>query len=101
MHNEKDSIMDLRSYYSKVRDAEGLLTGEYLVVVSLETSEGGKEGVSTEVPRRIAAKLIAEGRARVATEQETAQFHKANRDAKKQYELNEAAQRVQVMVIPA
>ena len=60
--------MDLRSYYKKVRDADATLTGEHIVMVSLETSEGGKQGVLTEVPRAIAAKLIAEVRARVATE---------------------------------
>ena len=93
--------MDLRSYYTKVRDAESLLTGESLVVASLETAEGGKEGVMTEVPRRIAAKLIAEGRARVATEKETHAFHESHREAKRQYEREEAARRVQVMVIPS
>src|SRR5438309_6763123 len=93
--------MDLRSYYTKVRDAESLLTGESLVVASLETAEGGKEGVMTEVPRRIAAKLIAEGRARVATQEETEEFHESHRTAKEQYEMEEAARRVQVMVIPS
>src|SRR6266478_896123 len=93
--------MDLRSYYIKLRDAEALLTGEHLVVASLATSEGGKEGVFTEVPRRIAAKLIAEGRARVATDEETIQFHETHREAKRRYELDEAARRVQVVVIPS
>ena len=66
--------MDLRSYYTKLRDEEAMLTGEHLVVASLKTSEGGKEGVFTEVPRRVAAKLIAEVRARVATEEESERF---------------------------
>jgi hypothetical protein len=93
--------MDLRSYYKRVQDAEALLTGESLVVASLATAEGGKEGVMTEVPRRIAAKLIAEGRARVATEDETGAFHESHRAAKQRYEMEEAARRVQVMVIPS
>lgn len=92
--------MDLRSYYMKVRDAEAQLTGEFLVVVSLPTTEGGKEGVNTEVPRKIAAKLIAEGRARVATKEEAADFHQANSDARQRHEMEETARRVQVMVIP-
>ena len=37
--------MDLRTYYKKVREAEADLTGEHFVMVSLATSEGGKEGV--------------------------------------------------------
>ncbi len=93
--------MDLRSYYKKVRDEEATLTGDHIVLVSLETSEGGKPGVLTEAPRAIAARLIAEERARVATEEEAREFHEANREARSAHEEAEAAKRVQVMVIPA
>lgn len=93
--------MDLRTYYGKVRDAEATLTGEHFVMVSLATSEGGKEGVRTEVPRSIAATLIAETRARLASEEETNEFHEANRVAREKHEQEESAKRVQVMVIPA
>jgi hypothetical protein len=93
--------MDLRTYYRKVRDAEATLTGEHFVMVSQETSEGGKEGVRTEVPREIAARLIAEVRARVATDDEAREFHEANRAALEKHLEEEAASRVQVMVIPS
>ena len=93
--------MDLRTWYKKVRDAEAGLTGEHFVMVSLATSEGGKEGVRTEVPRLIAARLIAESRARLATEEEALEFREANRLALEQHKQEEAAKRVQVMVIPA
>ncbi len=93
--------MDLRSYYKKVREADAELTGEHLVVVSLETPEGGKAGVRTEVPRSVAARLIAEQRARVATDEETLAFHEAHREAREAYQQDEAAKRVQVMVIPS
>ena len=93
--------MDLRTWYKKVRDAEAGLTGEHFVMVSLATSEGGKEGVRTEVPRSIAARLIAETRARVASEEEALEFREANRLALEQHKQDEAARRVQVMVIPA
>jgi hypothetical protein len=93
--------MDLRSYYRKVRDADATLAGEHIVMVSLETSEGGKAGVRTEVPRAIAAKLIAEVRSRAATEDEAREFHEANRAAREIHEQEEAAKRVQVMVIPS
>lgn len=93
--------MDLRSYYTKVREAEATLTGDSVVVVSLVTSEGGKEGVRTEAPRKVAAKLIAEGRARVATEDEAEAFHDATREAKARIDREEAAKRMHVMVIPS
>jgi hypothetical protein len=92
--------MDLRSYYRKVREADALLIGEDIVMVSLDTTEGGKAGVRTDVPRAIAAKLIAELRARVATEDEAREFHEAHREARAALEQEEAAKRVQVMVIP-
>lgn len=93
--------MDVRSYYRKVREAEATLNGEHFVMVSLETSEGGKAGVLTEVSRLIAATLIAQSRARVATEDESLAFHEANREARAAREQEDAARRVQVMVIPA
>ncbi len=93
--------MDLRSYYKKVRDAEATLAGEDFVMVSLATSEGGKEGVRTHAPRSIAARLIAEGRARVATAEEASEFHDEHRVAREKYEQEEAASRMQVMVVPA
>jgi hypothetical protein len=93
--------MDLRNYYKKVRDAEATLPEGYVVMVSLATSEGGKEGVRTEVSRYAAAKLIVEGRSRVATADKTNDFHELNREAKAKHEQDEAARRVQVMVLPA
>ncbi len=93
--------MDLRAYYRQVRDAEATLTGEHQVMISLATPEGGIAGVRTETPRTIAAKLIAEGRARVATEDEAAEFHQRNKDARLRHEREESAKRVQVMVIPS
>ena len=50
--------MDLRVYYQKIRDIESKIAHEFPVVKSLETSDGGKPGILTEVPRRIAAKLV-------------------------------------------
>jgi hypothetical protein len=93
--------MDLRTYYTKIRQAEELLTGEHIVVVSLETSEGGKPGVRTEVPRAIAARLIAEGRACVASDDEALEFYEKHRESKERIDQEEAARRLQVMVIPA
>jgi hypothetical protein len=93
--------MDVRAYYRKVREAEGTLTGEHIVMVSFATAEGGKDGVRTEVSRATAARLIAEGRARVATDEEAAEFREQMCAAREKYEQDEAARRVQVTVIPS
>jgi hypothetical protein len=99
--NQEKELMDLRAYYQKIKNTEALLTGNSLVVVSIATPEGGKDGVRTEVPRIVAARLLVEGRARVATEDETIEFHIANCEAREKFDREETARRVQVMVIPS
>ena len=68
--------MDLRVFYQKMRKLEQEIVGEHVVVVSLETPDGGKAGVRTEVTRENAAKMIVEGRARMATKSESAEYLK-------------------------
>lgn len=93
--------MDLKAYYAKIRETEQLLDGEHIVVVSMATSEGGKAGVRTEVSRAIAAKLITEGRARVASDEEALDFYEKQRAAKEAHDREQAARRLQVVMIPA
>jgi hypothetical protein len=93
--------MDLRAYYRKLREVEGTITEEHVVLVSMATPEGGKAGVRTEAPKAIAAKLIAEGRARLANADETEEFRSGLRLAKEKFDQEEAARRMQVVVIPA
>jgi len=92
--------MDLRAYYKKLRQAEADLTGEEFVMVSLATPEGGKAGLLTEVPKTVAARLLAEGRAELATEEDAKEYREAVREAKAKIDEEEAARQVQVMVIP-
>lgn len=67
--------MDLRAYYQKIRKLEADLPGPFVVVVSRETSDGGRAGVLTEAPRGLAAKLIVDERASLASPEQTAEFH--------------------------
>jgi hypothetical protein len=67
--------------------------------MSLETPEGGKAGVLTEVDRNVAARLVVDARATLATAEESAQFRNDAAAAKKAIEDTEAASRVQVTVI--
>jgi len=62
--------MDLQLYYQKIRAMEAKIADEFPVVISNETADGGKDGTKTEVPRRIAAKLVVEGLARLASADE-------------------------------
>jgi hypothetical protein len=92
--------MDLRAYYRKLREIEASLAEEYPVVVSQETPDGGKAGVRNEVPRPVAARMIVEGKARLATEEEAAEYRRQLTEARRRAEQAAAANRIQVTVIP-
>ena len=91
--------MDLKAYYEKLRRIEAEMANRDVVVVSLETPDGGKPGVKGEVAKEAAAKLIVENRARVATEEETADFRTEAAEAKRLAEQAAAANRVQLTVL--
>jgi hypothetical protein len=93
--------MDLRLYYQKIRDIEATIADEFPVVVSRETGDGGKRGTLTEVPRRIAAKMIVEGHARLAALEQTQTFRELQAEAKRLLDQVEAAARIQVTVVSA
>jgi len=91
--------MDLQAYYKKIRATEESLKDPSVVLVSLETPDGGREGVRTEVPRRIAATMIVEGGARLATPDEARDFQEQKAEAKRQADQLAAASRMQFAVI--
>ena len=93
--------MDLRAYYKRIREVEARIGQPYVVVMSLDTPDGGKAGVSAEVARPVAAKLVTEGRVRLATEEEAAAFHSGQTEARLAEEARIAAQRMQVMLVPS
>lgn len=91
--------MDLKVYYRKLRETESSLEAVDVVVVSLPTPDGGKEGVASEVPRGVAAKLIVNGQARLATKEEAERFYQDAARARKAAEQAAMAERIQVTVV--
>jgi len=91
--------MDLQVYYQKIREAESKIPEEFPLVVSAETNDGGKGGTITEVPRRIAAKLMIEGQARLATKEEAKAHREAVAEAKRAADRAAAAAKVQLTVL--
>ena len=91
--------MDLRVFYQKLRKIEQEIVDAHVVVVSQETSDGGRPGQLVEVSRGIAARLILEGRARLATSEETAKFRAAGQKALQESQQRQLAEKVQVSVI--
>jgi hypothetical protein len=91
--------MDLKQYYQKIRDMESKITEAFPVVVSTETADGGKPGVLTEVTPGIAARMLVEGVARLATAEETMTFRAAQTEAKRVADQEAAAAKVQFTVL--
>jgi hypothetical protein len=93
------TIMDLKHYYQKMREIEAKIVDEFPLVVSRETPDGGKEGTKTEVPKKLAAKLIVEGLARLASDEEKNLFRSLQAEAIRAAEQLAAAARMQVTVL--
>ena len=91
--------MDLQVYYQKIRNMASTITEEFPVIVSVATQSGGKEGTRTEVPRRLAAKLIVDGQARLANKEELKAHREALAEAQRIAERAAAAARLQVTVL--
>jgi len=91
--------MDLRVFYQKLRKIEQEIADPHVVVVSNETPDGGKAGQKTEVSRAGAARLILEGRARLATPEETSGYRGAVEQARQEAEQRAMAQKIQVNVV--
>ncbi|HLI86345.1 MAG TPA: hypothetical protein VKV17_20715 [Bryobacteraceae bacterium] len=69
--------MDLRYFFQKVKEIESLIDEAFTVIMSIETADGGKPGTLTEVPRALAAKMIAQGVAEFATAEQIRDFYAA------------------------
>jgi hypothetical protein len=91
--------MELKAYYQKLRQVESGLAEPHVVVVSLDTPDGGRAGRLTEAPRSLAAKLIVEGSARLATEEEAARYREQMAEVRRKAEQSLAASRIQVTVV--
>jgi len=91
--------MDLRIYYRKVEEAEKAIQGPDALVVSIATPDGGREGVISQVPRGIAAKLLVEGRARLADESESEAFHREAEELRQRALEASAIERIQVQLV--
>ena len=91
--------MDLKVYYQKIKDLERSFKAAHAVVVSQETADGGTAGVKTEVPAHIAAKMIVDGRAVLASDKEAKEFLEQKTEAKRTADQLQASTRMQVTVV--
>jgi hypothetical protein len=93
--------MDLKLYYQKRRDTESRIPDAFPLVVSQQTDDGGKAGSCAEVTRAVAAKMITEGTARLATAEEAKAYREAREEAKRAADEAAAVSQVHVTVVPS
>jgi hypothetical protein len=91
--------MDIKTYFKKVRQVESTILTTCVVIASLETSDGGKVGSFTEVSKGLAARMITEGRGRLASEEETALFFETHAEARRSAEALAMAQKMQFTLV--
>jgi hypothetical protein len=91
--------MDLRQYFKKIKDTELSIEEPYPLIVSLDTTDGGKAGTVVEVSRQEAAKAIVELRALWANGEQKEAYLKQEGERKKSAEKTELSRRLQIAII--
>ncbi len=91
--------MDLRQFYKKMREVESSIPQPYVMVTSVETSDGGRPGIVSEVAREVAAMLIVSGKAVQSNEGEVESYRVSQDEARQALEKAEMAKRLQVAII--
>jgi hypothetical protein len=91
--------MDLKGYYRKIREIEASIEEEFPVVKSLATEDGGKAGRLSEVTRAVAARMVNDGIAELAAEDEVGEFRRRAEEARKQEEQRRRAAEIQFTIL--
>ncbi len=91
--------MDLRQYYQKISEKEASFKNPYPIVMSLETGDGGKTGVLTEVTPPIAARMVVEGTAIEASEDQATEFRGLQAEERRLAHAAAEAKKVQIAVV--
>jgi hypothetical protein len=92
--------MDLKVYYKRVREIEQTISDPFVLIVSEATDDGGKDGVRSEVSRNLAARMIMDRRARLASNDEIKEYYDGLAQAKKAADQQAAVNRMRVTVVP-
>jgi len=77
--------MNLHTYYARIRSIEDSIADDSIVIKSLATEAGGVAGRLTEVSRAIAARMVVDGVAEIASPTE-AKRHRTDAVARREAE---------------
>lgn len=92
--------MDLRVFFQKIKQVEREIAPEHVVMTSLETPDGGVAGKTTEVTRAVAARLIVEGKAQLASVEETELHFKSQAALRQEAEELALSQKITINLVP-
>lgn len=91
--------MDLKAYYRRIREMEAAIEEEFPVVKSHATEDGGNAGKLTEVPRAVAARMITDGIAELASVEEVSEFRQRADAAHRKEEERRRAAEIQFTIL--
>ncbi len=91
--------MDLKAFYQRIGQTEQSIKDEFPFIRSLPTEDGGKAGRLVEVSRSLAARMIVEGTAELASAKECVAARTRVEDERKQEENRRRAAQVQFTVL--
>ena len=91
--------MDLRVYYKRIHETKDKLTEDDVVVVSCATPDGGRAGVCNEVPKGLAAKMLVDGTAVLASEDVAKEFRSRQAAEKEKADREVAASKIPLTIM--
>ncbi len=89
----------IKQFYQRAREIEATIPGDSAVVVSRETADGGRAGTLTEAPKEVAARMIAQGVADLASPEQAEEFQQKIRRLRDEEIARRSAAQVRVSVI--
>lgn len=91
--------MDSREFFRRVRSTAATIEEPFVVISSLETTDGGRPGVLSYVSREAAARLLVRGFAELATKEQTEAYFTEDRQRRKEFEAAQWRNRIHVAVV--
>jgi hypothetical protein len=88
--------MNLKDYYREITAQEAAIEEPFVLVISLQTPNGGRAGIASEVNRVTAAKLIVDKQARLATPEEAKKLREDREEKQRLKDLASLQERVRM-----
>jgi hypothetical protein len=88
--------MESREFFRRARKLAAEIGQPFVVVSSKETTDGGREGVLSQVSRETAARLILKDLAVLATAEQTAEYFAADERTRASFEAEQLRNRIHV-----